>query len=102
MIPYCIRHKSPFNEHEGACIEWLAVPDDSICDVVDALVIEKVDGECGEPLSNLGYEAREVEPQPCGEPANFKIGQWLRCRLHIGNALLDALSVQSESQEASE
>lgn len=53
-----------------------------------ALIVERdEDGECDMPFRNLGYEAREVEPQPCGKPAEFRLGDALRCSGCIGYAL---------------
>lgn len=45
---------------------------------------------CESPTWNLGLEARETEPQPCGEPARWLIASRRRamaCNAHVGSLL---------------
>jgi hypothetical protein len=57
------------------------------------IVSEVVERKCMTPIYYMGYEAREVEPQPCGNKATWKLKDRTACSEHIG-VELDAIARQ--------
>ena len=68
-------------------IDWFFTP---VAEVPTQHVVVAADfGHCGVPLSNLGMEGREVEPQPCGRPTDWLVMdlKLLACNTHVGTAM---------------